>query len=199
MRHRVTVDASPPDSDLRAGALVLIEGLEDGEHTVHLAAVDLMGNVDPVGFDVKIDVDAQSPTIRFAEHPHGIVPTHGLRLRIEAEDETALADRIAYQVGIVSSQAIPDTIIRSGTVRHGEVLALDDLPDGATIRVRATAQDRAGNSAEATVTMAVLDQPTMGCAAVHGSWLGLICALLLLRSRERARQPRSINARLRDS
>ncbi|MEZ0313154.1 MAG: hypothetical protein ACAI38_15375 [Myxococcota bacterium] len=183
MRHQVTVDGSPADSDLRAGAQVLVEGLADGQHTIHLAAVDLMGNLDPVGFDVNVDVDALPPTIRFAEQPRGIVGTHGLRLRIEAEDDTALAERIAYQVGIVSSQAVPDTIIRSGTVRHGEVLALDDLPDSATIRVRATAQDTAGNSAEASVTMAVLEQPTMGCGAVHGSWLGLVAGMFWLRRR----------------
>ncbi len=183
MRHRVTVDGSPADSELRAGAQVLIEGLEDGEHTIHLAAVDLMGNVDPVGVDVTVDVDAQPPTIRFIDQPRGIVGTHGLRLRMEAADDTALADRITYELGIVSSVAAPDTIIRSGSVRLGEILALDDLPDGATIRVRVTALDIAGNSAEATVSMAVLDDPTMGCVTVHGSWLGLAAVALAFRRR----------------
>ena len=186
VRHRVSIDGSPADDALRAGAQVLVEGLTDGEHVIHLAAVDLMGNVDPVGLDVKVDVDAQPPVVRFAGEPRGIIGTHGLRLRIEAEDDTALADRMTYQVGVVSSLALPDTIIRSGSVRHGEVLALDDLPDDTTIRVRVTAVDLAGNSAVASVSMAVLDAPTMGCGAVPASWAGLLAALLAWSMRRRA-------------
>ncbi len=183
LRHQVTVDGSPADSELRAGGVVRIDGLDDGAHVIHLAAVDLMGNLDPKGIDVQLDVDAQPPAVRFSGPPRGIVPTHGLRLRIEASDDTALADRIAYHVGIVSALAEPDTVIRSGSIQHGEVLALDDLPDGTTIRVRATATDSAGNSAEASVSMAVLDQPTMGCSAVPGSWLGIFAVVLLRRRR----------------
>lgn len=183
MRHRVTIDGAPADTELRAGSTVLIEGLSDGPHTIRLAAVDLMGNVDAEGFEVAVDVDAIPPTVRFVGEPRGIIPVSGTSLRVAVDDDTAVADTLTYQVGIVSMAMEPDTVLRSGTLKPGEDLRLDDLPDGVTVRVRVVAHDTVGNSAEASVSLAVLDKPTMGCATVQASWFGLFGALLVLRRR----------------
>lgn len=185
IRHSVKVDDVATDTALRAGSTVMVTGLAHGHHVIHLAAVDLMGNGDPTGADVSVDIDALPPTLRFVGAPRGIVASSGTRLRLDAEDDTAVANTIDYQVGIVGMEAVADTVIQTGTLRRGEDLVLDGLPDGTTIRVRATAYDTAGNSVEATTSMAVLDQPSMGCQATPTSSVVLLALTFLLRGRRR--------------
>lgn len=183
IRHQVIVDGVTEET-IRAGHELRLAGLSSGTRLIELRAMDLAGNVDSTPVQLRLDVDAVPPEVRFVAPPVGIVDPAKVVLTVEARDDVSPTSLLGlrYVVGAVSRQNLPDTPITKGGILPGKPLTLRDLPDGATVRVTIIARDQAGNESEAQLTFAAVAEPAMGCTAVSTpGWLGLVSVLLLVR------------------
>jgi len=190
MRHQVSVDGVP-STTYTSGALILVSVGLPGSHSVAIQAVDLTGNVDPVGVKFDVFVDNQAPVVTLVSSPLGILSDTATTIQFSATDDyTTTSDlRYRYTVGVIQDSTSPDIALFAGATDSSTSVALTNLPSGQTIRVAIFAKDAAGN--EASLATAFRVQPDSGLSCTQSSpapWAALLgLALMVTRRRGRGR------------
>ncbi len=182
MRFNVSIDGKPvhPEPKFMSAARV---SMEEGNHIIEVAAVDLNGNVDSEPVRREVVVDGTPPTLTVKGAPKATLQDSKVELSWRASDErTGVTTR--WELREFGSRDQVGKIIKEGDAGEAGTVSLTDFDNGSIYVVRVIASDEAGNLTSEEFGFG-LEQG--GCNAGGGTsstWLvfGLL-GLMLLRKR----------------
>ena len=161
LRYRYRLNAGPPTltEDDGFADRVLLSNLAEGRHRFIVQAIDIEGNIDPVGAQAAFVVDSLPPTVSIISPKRGDVIGAEYAIEGTATDET---DFLNYQIQIsgqpvfTSRQPVDGSVLFNWDTRTA--------PDS-TYTIQLVARDTAngdfdrGHRAERTITIVVDNTP----------------------------------------
>ncbi|HKA88349.1 MAG TPA: hypothetical protein VKE22_11830 [Haliangiales bacterium] len=191
LRYRATVDG-------KAGAPTFVNTFavgEDGKtktYHVLVQAMDLAGNVDPVGVQVDVLADGIAPTLTVTTQLRSVIDTARPLLAWTAADDVSPVSKISAKVEIFHQPEHPGGELQETKVSEQDLAAgttrleLGGLEAGKQYHVVLTVFDEAGNDASSSFVFTVSESAGGGCnvgGGAGGAWLLALGLLALARRR----------------
>jgi MYXO-CTERM domain-containing protein len=206
LKFLVSVDGAPAAAPTFRHQIAVGAAGATATYHVVVKAVDLAGNVDPVGASADVLVDGVLPTLTLDDPPRGVITTVRPRLSWRATDDLTASGKLVARVRVIRTPlhgGDAETPISDVTLPPGaREIALAGLQPGRQYRAEVTVSDEAGNQAASTALFEVSPDASdgQGCGCVVGGagrgHRSPVAALLLLGvaffARLLRRRPRAI-------
>ncbi|MBT8495360.1 MAG: outer membrane protein transport protein, partial [Deltaproteobacteria bacterium] len=184
LRYEIHIDGQPVHPEPKFMTFARLS-MEDGEHTVSIAAVDLMGNVDAEPITATVVADGTPPNLSVTGAPPAVLADEVVELTWQANDErTGVKTR--WELREFKTKDKVGTVVAEGEAGEAGSLKLEEFNRSSLYVVRVVAEDEAGNLTSEEFGFG-LEQG--GCSAGGGTESSLIAfgllALLLLRRRRK--------------
>lgn len=191
LKYRVTVDGTASDPTFVNTFTVGEDGKTKTYHVL-VQAVDLAGNMDPVGVTADVLADGIAPQLTVTTQLRAVIDTARPTLAWTATDDISPASKISAKVvvfhepehagGEFEETQVSEQDLAGGTSQ----LELGGLEPGKQYRVVLTVYDEAGNDASSSFIFTVSDSAGGGCnvgGGAGGAWTLALGLLALARRR----------------
>ncbi|MBT8494168.1 MAG: hypothetical protein KJO07_14020, partial [Deltaproteobacteria bacterium] len=144
LRYRASLDGEPL-KEAPYFAEQIRFNVEDGEHVLEVAAVDLNGNADPRPARVQLVVDGTPPLLDVLSAPGTFLPRGGAVSASWTSSDEREGVRSKWQIFALANNGLTGEVVAEGAAGSAGEMHVDDLNKNKLYVLRITAEDRAGN------------------------------------------------------
>jgi len=165
MRYRAWLDGEPLTEGPTSLRVVRFDAA-DGDHVLEVAAVDMVGNVDPAPVIHAFIVDGLPPTLSVSESPGAIVLDAAVNAAWEASDEGGRGVTTGWTLRRIEDDGTK-TVVRETPFGTDTTLSIstDSLEVGELYSLEIVARDEAGNVSSERFGFALHPSLATGCSA----------------------------------